>query len=487
MKKLFLLLLVFAFISCSDNDPKPEDETNPNTEVPDDDEKPGDDETPFEIDLTIGDKHNETPVRILKSDDAIYIVGDVELDYRDNSGSGYDDWNGGARDLIITKFSLEGVKEWQKCVGGASSEVLVDAAIKDNTLILVGWVADMSIATSGWAANIAKIMVWKINDEGELIQEKQIETSSTYGSACRTVTVTDDNILFFYYKQHSNYLSVATLDFDLNVVNDKRLIDDPAKQARWYAVKNVSDGFIICGSGSKGTPIMKLNSDLSIAWYHTYSNSGLTHLYDIEETSDGYLAVGSTKAGRTYVNNKYYDVVHSPTANKSIEMAMLKIDKEGNFDFTKQWQIGVGYLQSGWRNEFENRDEQVDVAYTLIELEKDKFAIFGQGACHEGHGVEGAGNVAKINYKGMCLYIDASYNAVNNESGAQTFFSWERQFYNNVLLKKKLFDDFTYIKDVIEINGRYLVLGTKQVFRFNNKERLGDLIIKTYDKNDFTE
>ena len=175
MKKLFLLLLVFAFISCSDNDPKPEDETNPNTEVPDDDEKPGDDETPFEIDLTIGDKHNETPVRILKSDDAIYIVGDVELDYRDNSGSGYDDWNGGARDLIITKFSLEGVKEWQKCVGGASSEVLVDAAIKDNTLILVGWVADMSIATSGWAANIAKIMVWKINDEGELIQEKQLK------------------------------------------------------------------------------------------------------------------------------------------------------------------------------------------------------------------------------------------------------------------------------------------------------------------------
>lgn len=92
-------------------------------------------------------------------------------------------------------------------------------------------------------------------------------------------------------------------------------------------IETADDGYIVAGSINNDFILVKYNFSNEVVWTKTYGGSGIDYLYDIEKTTDGYVATGySSSTDITNVTNK---------GNK--DGIVIKFDNLGNIIWIKNY------------------------------------------------------------------------------------------------------------------------------------------------------
>ncbi len=122
------------------------------------------------------------------------------------------------------------------------------------------------------------------------------------------------------------------------------------------------------------------------------------------------------------------------------------------------WQIGVGYLESGWAKEYPGLSYQPDGAKSLYKLSDNNYLILGTGTYHKnGDGVKGAGDSGQAKQGILSMRINPDYQMKDNRKD-DVYITWEKEFYSNVLLSKNINSNLPGVKDVINCFGSYLFI-----------------------------
>lgn len=458
---LFLFANALLFSACTKNEVTPDESKTPTGE---NETAPAFVGADFTIEL--GKSQKETPVRVLASDDAIYIVGHTEADYGEVND--FEDFNGGYYDLYITKMSTLGEVQWEKCFGSKLSEKAVDAQLtEDGGLLVTGNESQIFYGGGGLGPLVGSsdVVTWKISSEGE-IEWRTKALNNNSDEVAAITTIVDNSLMVFYTEVYDKGIYYYTVSLDDGSVGESKKIDIDKYNPQVRRIKKLADGsyFIVCISH-----LVKLNASMQMEWNTTTNGA----CFDIAETTDGYLAVGSTTKSQFSIGNNnrypYYRVIHDPVT-KGSEVFLLKLNKQGEFKCTRWtggngnnvdnigWQIGVGYLESGWAKEYLNLNFQPDGGVFVKMNSEDDYLIIGNGTHHSnGDGVTGAGEYGKPEAGLLTMNINPNYKMKDNKKD-DVYITWEKEFYANVLLKKNFFETTSNVIDVLEVNGLYLIL-----------------------------
>lgn len=92
-------------------------------------------------------------------------------------------------------------------------------------------------------------------------------------------------------------------------------------------IVSTDDGYLVAGSQNNDFILVKYNFNNEIVWTKTYGGSGIDYLYDVEQTTDGYIATGySDSSDISNITNK---------GNK--DAIVIKFDKSGNLKWIKNY------------------------------------------------------------------------------------------------------------------------------------------------------
>lgn len=120
------------------------------------------------------------------------------------------------------------------------------------------------------------------------------------------------------------FLFITTVDAQDKVTN---VITYGENIETLEGIEVTEDGYLVVGSLNDDFVLIKYNLNNEVVWTKTYGGTGSDHLYDIEKTSDGYVATGySSSTDITSVTNK---------GNK--DAIVLKIDNFGNLKWIRNY------------------------------------------------------------------------------------------------------------------------------------------------------
>lgn len=480
-KKLLKYLIVLVLIlpltmsSCSD-DHEDEDEVKLNGEQNDPIVEQQDPFVTSGFSLELGKSQKESAVKVLSNDEAIYIVGHTEADY--GPVSDFEDFNGGYHDLYITKLNRKGEIEWEKCFGTDLSEKSVDAHLtEDGDLIVLGNVSTMMYGGGGLGhlQGSSDAMVWRINKLGEIVWQLA-GANNNDDEYIQAGLIFNNSLLAFYTKGFSRGLACLKIDLTKGLINETIALEYEEYVTITKARKSDDGGILLVGKARNNAAIIKLSSSLQVQWFSDNGGSSGEIAYDIAETSNGYLLVGTTGSSQLALGDHnlypYYRIIHDPVFRGS-ETYLLKTDKKGQFKCTSWtsgnnnnvtntgWQIGIGYLESNWGWEYSGMNRQPDNGRFIKKMSDDNFLVLGTGTRHsDGNGVSGAGENGIPQVGLMSMRVDPNFAMKDNKAN-DVYITWEKQFYENVLLSKNFFELSEGIVDVFETEESYLFLGKK--------------------------
>jgi len=471
---IFLGSAVF-FNSCSSSSDFEEDNETGDENI---DEKDDQDQfvtTGFSLEL--GKSQKETAVQILSTKDEIYVVGHTEADYGEVSD--FEDFKGGYYDLYVTKLNALGEIQWEKCFGTSLSEKAVEAHLAENgDLLILGNTSQISYGNGGLGHLVGSsdIMVWRINSEGEIVWQLE-PANNNEDELIQSGIVVDKSLVIFYTEIYGKGIHCLKIDLTSGTILEKTKLEYDYYSVYINKVKRTEDGgFVLVGSANNNAAIIKLNASFQKEWACDHGGSGGENGYDIAETADGYLLVGSTSSSQLALGNNnlypYYRIIHDPVT-KGTEVYLLKVDKSGQFKCNSWtsgngnnvknvgWQIGFGYLESEWCQEYTGLVRQPDSGIFLQKLADDDYFILGTGTRHSnGEEVVGAG-ANGIPEKGLlAMNVNPNYEMKDNKKD-DVYITWEKEFYSNVIQSKHYFDISEGIVDVFEAENVYLFLGEK--------------------------
>lgn len=205
----------------------------------------------IEWEKSFGGSNTETVLNIINTPDGGYLVGS-----QTNSTNGDVSGNHGAEDMWLTKINSNGVKQWQKCLGGLESEGIRGMSkVSTGGYILTGNTTSNGFKNSSQVfGNRGGMDIWvvKVDDNG------QIEWRQCFGGCdrdeARNIRETSDG----------NFVVVGgTMSFNSS--------DVYGSQGDW-------DGWIF-----------KISPTGELLWQKTIGGSGIDYLFCIEETANGAL------------------------------------------------------------------------------------------------------------------------------------------------------------------------------------------------------
>jgi hypothetical protein len=276
-------------------------------------------------------------------DDGFIVVGSTESNDGDVSG------NHGDLDIWVVKLNAVGNIEWQKCLGGDGYEEGYSVELSlDGGYIVVGEAGYNNGDVTG-NHGFSDFWVVKLSDSGAIEWQKCLGGSSS--ERALSVKPTSDGGYVVVGETQSNDGDVVgnNGDSDLWVVKLNSFGGIEWQNALGGAALDVAsdivetvDGFVVCGyvgssnSGDVGLNqgffdywIIKLSQSGNLLWQKNYGGTNADYARSIIQTSDGMFIV----AGEAKSNNG--DV----TGNNGIQVAwVVKLNGEGDLI----WQKALG-------------------------------------------------------------------------------------------------------------------------------------------------
>jgi hypothetical protein len=482
---LFLLVVVTLLVSCSEKDDSIVDEKN--------DELVEEHTNTLPLDFSYKDgtkDFQEDPVKFIKSEDGYYLVSNVYSDW--NKEIDYlKDFNGGCSDIYITRFDLSGNMIWKKCYGTAMVEQAVDAFVTPQDELLVCFNSYEGVWRTGFhgakviASTIGSFDVefYCISKDGDVVFSSG-KDSDIVNQTCFKAVLDGDEFHIIQTDRASGPSMPCLKTYNVSTgkfINSKFLNISKDKLSTIRGVSKLSDGYMIYG-GNNYPMICKADLSFKLVWAKAVDSglggSGVDQIYDVIETNDGYLFTGVTSSGYAYINNRnYYRIVHD-IKNKDDEVYLGKVDLDGNFEYKNDidnigWQIGIGYLESG-HNDSEYFKEN-DNGRIIKKVSDDNYLVFCNASSHDNFDVKGKGKDGYDIVNGtMVMSINPDYKMRDCGSHNDIYIDWESDFYSKVLKSKVFLKDIESIKDVFEIENRYIIIYSKDQ----------DICIKTFNKTD---
>ncbi|MCC6720859.1 MAG: T9SS type A sorting domain-containing protein [Bacteroidia bacterium] len=261
--------------------------------------------------------------------------------------------NHGSEDYWVVKLKSTGAIQWQKSLGGISSDIsthIIQA--KDRGFVIVGNASSNDDDISGNHGS-KDLWVVKLTYSGALDWQKCYGGSNDESAWEIQQTLDSGYIITGFTKSNDGdvYGNHGEFDFWVIKISSNGVLqwqkciggafDDVA-----YSIQQTNDsGYIVAGStlsnngdvsgnhGSTDAWIVKLNSIGNIQWQKCYGGDLADVISSIQQTSDGgYISSGSTASSN-------YDVAGYIGGG---DFWVLKLDSAGNI----QWQKCLGGTQS---------------------------------------------------------------------------------------------------------------------------------------------
>jgi len=234
---------------------------------------------------TYGGANNDWANAIQQTTDGGYIVAGTTKSY-----------GGGNSDFWVLKLDSTGAIIWQKAYGGTENEQAY--AIQQTSE--GGYIAAGNVTPTG--LGYSDIWVVKLNATGGITWQK------TYGGSYR------DEFYSLQQTNDSGYILAGITEsfgaggMDIFVIKLnadgtvawQKTYGGTGSDAAKYIRQTSDNGYIIAGETSSFGAvngdgwIIKLDSTGTIQWQKTYGSSSVDNTSAIQQTSDGYIAVGET-------------------------------------------------------------------------------------------------------------------------------------------------------------------------------------------------
>jgi hypothetical protein len=282
---------------------------------------------------------------IQTSDGGYLIVGLTTSNDGDVSGN-----NGGLADIWVLKLNINGLIQWQKCLGGSS----YDAAYSVIEISTGGYmIAGSTGSTDGditFNPYNAPIWVIKLDNNGNKLWDKCYGGSNF--EVAYSVRETNDGFIIGGYTQSNNgtvsgnhglydgwILKIDSLGF----VQWQKCYGG-SDEDRFYSLEKTFDGgYIAAGfsnsidgnvssnNGSWDFWIVKVANNGSIQWEKSYGGSSDDRANAIKQTADGgYIVVGETSSNDGDVIGN-----HPGQFGISWDFWILKLDSLGGLEWQK--------------------------------------------------------------------------------------------------------------------------------------------------------
>ncbi len=236
---------------------------------------------------TFGGSGSEYAKCIRQTTDGGYIVVGTTP-----SNNGNVSGNHGGDDAWLIKLNASGDLQWQKCLGGSSTEN--GNAVRQTTdggYIIAGDAASNNGNVSGGNGS-NDFWVVKVNASGEL------EWQNTFGGSSY------DHAYDIEQTSDGGYIAVGSVNSTNGDVTNYN--------------GGMFDGWVV-----------KLSATGELQWQKTFGGSGADQLRSVKQTTDGgYIMAGTTDSNNGIVNDN----------NGGVDFWVVKIDTSGNL----QWQNALG-------------------------------------------------------------------------------------------------------------------------------------------------
>jgi len=256
-----------------------------------------------------GGSNNDWPYSIQQTADGGYIMAGLTM-----SNNGDVTWNHGDRDYWVVKLNPSGSIQWQKTLGGTGADVAFSVRQTDDGGYIV--VGDSGSNDGNVSGNHGFRDMWvvKLNVNGGIQWQRSLGGSSTDSGRC--VIQTEDGGYMVVGESMSNDGDVSVnhgnsdfwvvkLDEDGVIAWEKSLGGPAADIAS--AVCQLSDGsYVVAGYVGSGVPghhgsfdywVIKLSEYGEIIWDRVFGGSSIDKAFDLKATSDGGLiVVGDTQS-----------------------------------------------------------------------------------------------------------------------------------------------------------------------------------------------
>jgi len=233
-------------------------------------------------------------------------------------------WTRDDTDFYIVKTDSEGDVEWSKNYGDTKDDgAYAVAQTGDGGYVVAG-------DTKSYGAGLTDLWLIKIDSQGEMVWDKVY--GGAKGEAAYSILVLGDGGYLMTgstasYGAGSNDLWVLKTDADGTVLWNNTY--GGTKSDMGNEIIPTSDGgYMIVGetssygAGWNDVWLLKMSSDGSIMWNHTYGGSKDDKGIGITEASDGgYVIVGSTES----------------FGDGFVEVYVVKVDSEGTLEWEKNY------------------------------------------------------------------------------------------------------------------------------------------------------
>jgi hypothetical protein len=264
-------------------------------------------------------------IKLLSDTDGnVYIYSNTSLDTQTQS-------NAGGTDLYLTKLDRNGVKRWEKLIGGEAYEGDAQMLLASDGFLYLSATTTGSVESGVVNAGSLDWALIKVNPgTGEVIFVKQYAT----GSSDTVIGISEANSKINLYVNYDSITHIYSYDFD------------------GFSVGSIVDTGIVYTQ-------MQMNS----AEYHVATNNAISkylHAYDTNGTlswmrgpqsadmyldsEDNFYLTSQVKAAYPATTASYYD---DTTPNNSAFMGIEKRSSIGNYQWSKILSNGGVYDRGG--------------------------------------------------------------------------------------------------------------------------------------------
>ncbi|MBK6996275.1 MAG: T9SS type A sorting domain-containing protein [Lewinellaceae bacterium] len=296
-----------------------------------------------------GGSNNDWPYSIQQTNDGGYIMTGLTMS---NNGDVFG--NHGDRDCWVVKLNEVGIIQWQKTLGGSGAdEAFSVKQTNDSGYIVAGSSGSNDGDVSG---NHGYDDTWvvKLSETGAIQWQKSLGGSSTDIARCIIQTMDGGYIMAGESDSNDGDVSVnygnpdfwiVKLDGNGSIEWEKSL-GGPALDVA-SAICQLGDGsYVVTGYVGSGVPghhgsfdymVVKLSSSGEVVWDKVYGGSSIDQAFDIQPTTDGgFVVIGHTQS----VNG---DVLNN---NGGKDFWVLKLNEAGEISWQKT--LGGSMGESGY-------------------------------------------------------------------------------------------------------------------------------------------
>lgn len=242
----------------------------------------------------IGYLQPESMMSVVQSTDGGYILAGNRLFSLSNDASSNDDSDvsGIIFDIVIVKFDLNGVFQWEKTIGSGGSDDFVSSIIRttDGGFMLAG-------TTDAFGAGSYDMLIIKLGSEGSIQWARTIGGANNESAS--SVIQTHDGYLLAGYTSSfgTGHVFIVKLNH-AGIVQWSRNVGGNGSENGYSIIQTQDRGYAVAGStmsfgGSHDVYLIKLDSNGSLQWSRTVGSAGSEIGHSVIQAPDGgYLVAG---------------------------------------------------------------------------------------------------------------------------------------------------------------------------------------------------